>query len=148
MNTAVTASTSVLTFVDTTGLSAGMNVTGTGIPTNTTISSVTSTQVWISNSSTGVQLSSLISMWSDNTLVEGVAGWEEFCIIDAALKAQNKQENEVSVLGAQRADIIARIEAMAEARDAGQAFHVSDTLGASTYSDTGWGIDGGMGDGW
>lgn len=142
MNTNVVGSVSTLAFPDTTGLTIGMNVFGTGIVSGTTITAVGSTTITMSNAGNAAVTSSLISMWDDGTLVEGVSGWEEFIIIDAALKSQNKQENDVSVLGAQRADIIARIEAMAEARDAGMAFHTSDVLGTSTYSDTGWGSNG------
>ncbi len=143
LNANVVASTSTLSFPDTTGLSVGMNVFGNGIATNATISSITSTQVWISASTTGVYSQTLISMWDDSALVEGVSGWEEFIILDAALKAQGKQENDVSVLAAQRQDIVARIEAMAEARDAGQAFHVSDVMGANSSGyDGSWGEDG------
>jgi len=36
------------------------------------------------------------------------------------------------------------IQSMAEARDAGQAFHVSDVLGSNAWSgsDSGWGMGG------
>ncbi len=143
LNTNIVGSVSVLTFTDTTGLSVGMNITGNGIATGATISAVGSQTIGISTPTIGAYTQSLLSMWDDSSLVEGVSGWEEFIILDAALKAQGKQENDVSVLAAQRQDIVARIEAMAEARDAGQAFHVSDVMGANSSGyDGSWGEDG------
>jgi hypothetical protein len=92
------------------------------------------------------QNATIVTAWSDATLIEGIAGWEEFVILDAAIKAQGKQENDTSELQLARQAMVERIHAMAEARDAGQAFHVSDALGANgmMYDDDtgGWGFGG------
>jgi len=52
--------------------------------------------------------------------------YAEFVVIDAAIKCLNKEESDVSVLMAHRADQIARIVAMAQNRDANEPESVSD----------------------
>ncbi len=130
---------------DTTGLTAGMQVSGNGIATNTTLSSVGSTSAVLSSNVLSTQSSAILSFWNDSTLLEGISGWEEYVVIDSAIKAQIKQEGDVAPLLQQKADMKARIEAMAEARDQGQAFHVSDVMGAASFggmgNDTGFGGD-------
>lgn len=63
---------------------------------------------------------------SDSDVLDGVNGWEEFIVIDAAIKALQKEESDCSVLLAQKAAIIARLEAEAENRDAGSPQRVAD----------------------
>lgn len=58
--------------------------------------------------------------------VDGVSGWEEYIIVDAAIKARMKEETDVSGLLAAKAALIARIEASAENRDAGSPAKVVD----------------------
>lgn len=135
---------------DTTGLTAGMNVAGSNISDNTTISSVGSSSVVLSQVATSTKSSAILSFWSDSTTIDGISGWEEYVIIDAAIKAIIKQEGDISALGAQKVAIMNRIEGMAEGRDAGQAHHVSDALGANSYGsgDDGWGMGGNGGGGY
>ena len=146
------ASSNVIgSITDTTGLTIGMNITGSAVPANTTISAVGSTTVTLSQNANSTLNQFLISAWNDNTLIDGIAGWEEFVIIDAAIKAQGKQENDTTQLFAEREAMVQEIEAMAEARDLGQAFHVSDVLGSNAYGGSGYdgmGNDGGWGDQW
>lgn len=66
---------------------------------------------------------------ADTDVVDGVAGWEEYVVVDAAIKARVKQESDVGALMAQKAALLARIEAMAANRDAGRAHHVVSTNG-------------------
>lgn len=76
----------------------------------------------------------------------GVSGWMEYVITDAAIKALQKEESDVSVLAMQKQALIKRIEAASMNRDVGQADTISDTRGA-----TGWrngGNSGGWGAGW
>jgi len=82
----------------------------------------------------------LTPLTSDASLVDGVSGWTEYIIVDAAIKAMQKEESDVSVLMAQKQALIARIEAAAENRDAGNPQVVSDTQ-AQNYSGggNGWG---------
>lgn len=61
-------------------------------------------------------------------------GWEEYIVIDAAIKALQKEESDVSVLMAQKVAIEKRIEAAAENRDAGAPATISDTQ----WSNYGW----------
>jgi len=58
--------------------------------------------------------------------LDGVNGWEEYIIIDAAIKMLQKEESDITVLAAQKGAITARINLMAENRDAGQSFRVTD----------------------
>jgi len=63
---------------------------------------------------------------SDSDETDGISGWTEYVIIDAAIKCLQKEESDVSVLMAQKDAIIRRIENAAENRDAGQPITVSD----------------------
>lgn len=57
-------------------------------------------------------------MVNDVDTFDGIAGWEEWVVLDAAIKALNKEESDVSVLMAQRADMEAEIVGLAPDRDA------------------------------
>jgi len=59
--------------------------------------------------------------------IDGVNGWEEYIVVDAAIKCLQKEESDCSVLLAQKAAIVARIESEASNRDAGMPSTVSDT---------------------
>lgn len=144
------ASSAVLgSMSDTTGLSIGMNVYSSLqniIPTSPiTILSTSTTTVTMSSNALATQNANIFSFWSDQTTFDGIAGWEEFVIIDSAIKAQIKQENDISGLVAQRSDMVEEIQSLSEGRDLGQAMHVSDVLGASSYG-SGDGYGGGWGD--
>lgn len=146
-----TTASGIITFLDTTGLASGMSVSGAGIPDGVTISSLGSTSITITGSCTATFSSNLVSLWTDSAMIEGVAGWEQFIIFDAALKSQGKQENDTSWLAVERQAMKEEIEGMAEARDAGQAFHTSDILGANGVwgsDESGWGQGSGSGGGW
>lgn len=58
---------------------------------------------------------------SDASIADGVSGWLEYVICDAAIKALQKEESDVSVLFAQKQALLARIQAAAVNRDAGEA---------------------------
>ncbi len=142
----------LLTLSDTTGLTAGMNVFANDnqglIRSNTVITSVGSTSVMISSSCTATKASAIFSFWQDSTAFDGISGWEEYVVIDAAIKAQIKQEADFSGLAGQKQAMMMRIEAMANGRDAGQAQHVTDALSLNNFGmdgsgDGGWGIGGG-----
>lgn len=63
------ANGNVLTFAATTGIAVGMNVSGTGIPANTTVIATTGTTVTLSNSSTaGVASGASITFAYDMTV--------------------------------------------------------------------------------
>lgn len=67
---------------------------------------------------------------TDKTLgtdtIEGVNGWEEYIIVDAAIKCMQKEESDVNVLMSQKMALIKRIEEMAQNRDAGHSQRVTD----------------------
>lgn len=78
----------------------------------------------------------------DADTFDGISGWEEYVIVDAAIKALQKEESDVSVLMGQKQALISRIQAMAENRDAGSPATVADVVGfiggSSPWSDP-WG---------
>lgn len=57
-------------------------------------------------------------------------GWEEYIVIDAAMKALAKEESDVSVLMARKQALIERINAEAENRDAGSPGRIGDVYGS------------------
>lgn len=79
----------------------------------------------------------------DTDMCDGVSGWTEYIITDAAIKALQKEESDVTVLAAQKMALIDRIEAAAENRDAGQPEIISNTR---RYTDM-WGLGSPGGDG-
>lgn len=137
----MSATASTMSFTSVVGLTPGMKVYGDGVRTSTTIQSVNSSSniVTLSSTPTLTNTAATVYFWDDSKLLEGLAGWDEFVIIDAAIKAGIKQENDISALIAQRNDMQTEIEALAEGRDAGQAMHVSDALSANSNGDDGFG---------
>lgn len=133
---ATTLTNATITTPDASDLVAGMNVYGNGIQTNTVINSINlitnPNQIVLSLPAQVTQVQAPIFFWNDSTTIDGIAGWEEFIIIDAAIKALIKQEQPIAELVAERQQMVADIEAEAEGRDAGQAHHVSDALSVNT----------------
>lgn len=68
----------------------------------------------------------MTTLANNNDTVDGISGWTEYIIIDAAIKCLQKEESDCTVLLAQKASIIQRIENAAENRDAGFPKTVSD----------------------
>ncbi len=60
------------------------------------------------------------------TTVDGVSGWEEFIVLDCAIKARLKQESSVTELVRERDMILARIEDMAMNRSFATARRIVD----------------------
>lgn len=146
----VVGSNVIGSLTDTTGLSVGMQITANFtqgiIPQGSLVTAVGSTTVTMSNSALSNQSPFIFSSWNDGTLMEGISGWDQFVIVDAARKAMSKEEFDATDMKQERDAMLAEIQSMAEARDIGQAFHVSDVLGANAWSgyggDGGWGMDG------
>lgn len=67
------------------------------------------------------------SLLADSDILDGVSGWTEYVIVDAAMKALQKEESDVSVLMAEKVALIERINASAQNRDAGQPDTISNT---------------------
>lgn len=76
---------------------------------------------------------------ADSDMLDGISGWWEYVVIDAAIKAMQKEESDVEVLLTQKEAMRKRIEAMAANRDAGMPEMVTDVRGLSGY----WNIWGG-----
>lgn len=132
---ATTIGSTTVTTGDTSDLSAGMSVVGDGIAARVTISSITNaTSFVISSAATATQPVVTLSLWTDAATIDGISGWEEYILVDAAIKSGIKQEDSVTDLRAQKKDMYDRITALAEGRDAGQACHVSDAYSVNGYS--------------
>ncbi len=82
----------------------------------------------------------LTELLQDTDVVDGVSGWTEYIITDAAIKALQKEESPVDVLFAQKMALIKRIEASAANRDIGQPATISDAR-----KNNRWGQGGGSG---
>lgn len=85
----------------------------------------------------------LTTLAIDADTVDGISGWTEYIICDAAIKCGQKEETDVSILMAQKAALIKRIEESSMNRDAGQPDTISDTRSRSEA----WGQYGSNGDG-
>ncbi len=69
----------------------------------------------------------LTQLLQDTDIADGVSGWTEYIIVDAAIKALQKEESDVQVLMAQKQMLIKRIQDSAMNRDAGQPDTISAT---------------------
>lgn len=63
---------------------------------------------------------------SDSDTLNDLNQFSEYVIVDAAIKMANKEEADVSVLAAQKAELKRRIEVMAQNRNADKSESVSD----------------------
>lgn len=69
----------------------------------------------------------LVTLSADGDLADGISGWTEYIITDAAVKCLAKEETDASVLIGQRQDMVKRINDSATNRDMGQPATISDT---------------------
>lgn len=149
---ALIATNPVITVSDSLGLSVGMSVYGSlGITPGTTITAVNTTlnQVTLSVAPSLTIPIATLMFWTDAVTMDGIAGWEEYVIVDAAIKAAIKQENDYTGLVLQKEAMLARIDAMSLGRDIGQAQHVSDALAINGMGSDDYGDGfGGGGYGW
>lgn len=91
----------------------------------------------------------LTTLVLDADVADGISGWTEYIITDAAIKCGQKEETDVSVLELQKAALIKRIEDSAMNRDAGSPDTISESRSRAEAWGGGWGPngDGGYG-GW
>ena len=80
-----------------------------------------------------------------NTVADGISGWLEYVVTDAAIKMLQKEESDTSVLQFQKAALIKRIEAAAENRDAGSPATIADVQWTNGTWPFGNGFGGGGG---
>lgn len=57
---------------------------------------------------------------ADGDTFDGINGWEEYSVVDAAAKIMEKEESDASALYKRKAELTARIQNLAPDRDAGQ----------------------------
>lgn len=85
----------------------------------------------------------MVELLTDDQPVDGVSGWTEYIICDAAIKALQKEESDVTVLGAEKLALIQRIEAAANNRDAANPITVHDSQSVNQWYPTGNGVGNG-----
>lgn len=73
---------------------------------------------------------SVTKLVNDTDELDGVNGWEEYAILDAAIKCMVKEESDPSVLAAQLAAQKERILTMAKDRDQGEPRTTTDIVGS------------------
>lgn len=97
-------------------------------------------QIWFSPlpiSNTTVRLiycPRMTSLVADSDVLDGISGWTEYVIIDAAIKCMQKEESDISVLAAQKVAMVHRINASASNRDAGMPSTVADVRDANSFA--------------
>lgn len=132
-----TSTSTTITVTDDVTPQVGMNITGLGIPDRTTITAVGSGTITISQATLSTANNIALTMYLPSQTVDGVSGWEEYIIIDAAIKCKDKEESDVVVLAGRKADMKKRIEGIAANRDPGTAAKTADVSG--DVWNTGWG---------
>jgi hypothetical protein len=70
----------------------------------------------------------LQTLSADSDTFDGISGWTEYIIVDAAIKCMQKEESDVSVLLLQKEALLKRIASSAENRDAAAPSTISDVL--------------------
>lgn len=144
-----TSSSTTVTCTDTSNLATGMYIQAPGnlslFASGTTISTITANVSFtVSAAATATTSNTLLRCWSESQTVDGVSGWEEYIVLDAALKAMGKEESDVSLLAAQKLMMKQRLIDMAANRDAANPATVVDVQG----SDYGSPMGNGSGSGW
>lgn len=79
-----------------------------------------------------------VVLTSDSDTMQGFNGWEEYVIIDAAIKMAIKQEDDITNLKQAKNDMIVRIKTMADNRDSGFPQRVQDVDGYSEWGNRRW----------
>ena len=72
----------------------------------------------------------IIPLVNDSDKLDGVNGWEEFVILDAAIKCMIKEESDPQALMVQLAAVKERITTMAKDRDQGEPQKTTDIIGS------------------
>lgn len=67
-----------------------------------------------------------ITLSADTDAIDGVNGWEEYVVVDAAIKALVKEESDVTAFAARKAGLLERLQGEITNRDAGSPATVSD----------------------
>ena len=94
--------------------------------------------------STRLQLSAN-NVGPGSLVADGISGWLEYVITDAAIKMLQKEESDTSTLQFQKAALIKRVEAAGENRDAGSPATIADVQWTNGTWPFGNGFGGGGG---
>lgn len=129
VNSATTAQSATVVVTDIVSAQVGMNVFGSGILPNTTIiASDLINTVTLSQPAQGTYAQIPLQMFDYNTQIDGISGWEEMVVIEAAIKCKDKEESDCSVLIARRTKKEKDIEGIAANRDPGTAARTADVM--------------------
>lgn len=79
----------------------------------------------------------IVQLLQDTDILDGISGWTEYVVVDAAIKALQKEESDTSLLVGQKMALKARIEESASNRDVG----LPDTISDSRSRSETWGSD-------
>lgn len=74
-----------------------------------------------------------VRLAADGDVLAGVLDFEEYVIVDAAIKMKDKEESDVRVLDKQKTALILRVEQMVADRDAGAPERVTDVSGYDDF---------------
>lgn len=127
-----TANGNVITLVQADSAELALSVGNSASPTPTV------------GASTRLQLSAS-SVGPGSLVADGVSGWLEYVVTDAAIKMLQKEESDTSTLQFQKAALIKRIEAAGENRDAGSPATIADVQWTNGTWPFGNGFGGGGG---
>lgn len=144
-----TSSSQTVLCTDTSNLTVGMQIQCPSpialFPLGTTITAITpNVSFTASNPATQTIVQALIRAWNDASTLDGIMGWEEYVVLDAALKAYGKEETPPELLVSQKAAMHQRLIDMAENRNAAFPATVTD----KQFSDFWWPTGSGNGSGW
>ena len=64
---------------------------------------------------------------SGSDAIDGINGFEEYVVVDAAIKCRSKEESDIQDLVYMKQSLLMRIEKMADARDANEPSRIVDT---------------------
>lgn len=78
---------------------------------------------------------------ADGDTYDGVNGWDEYVVVDAAIKMKSKQEDDVSSLMAEKTSLLSRVQTMAQDRDVGEPEVMKDVKYDSPLDSRGWEMD-------
>ena len=141
-----TIATNTLTTSDLLTPQVNQNIFGPGIPANTVISAIpTPGTLTLSQTLTAPVVNQVVQVFSYTQTMDWYNGWEEYIVIDAAIKMLGKEESDVGVLAARKKDIFMRIQSIAENRDEGAAAKTVDVMGNYLWGGDGSSNGDGMG---
>jgi hypothetical protein len=129
--------TPTLTTADLLTPQVGMNIFGPSIPDGTIITAVVPGTITLSQNLTANVTNQVCQMFSYTQTMDWINGFEEYIVVDSAIKILGKEESDATVMGARKAALLGRIQSIAENRDQGTPGKTVDVQG--NYL---WGGDG------